>query len=397
MLSHTNTELSGILGRSPAFPKLTLQRFMSGVFQVRMETSTRDCILFLEHLIPFLTYWKSFVFELSLSALPKRWSPVLPVGEKGYVRPRGKEQLFLAPSAYTPDIVRRMKGAANYYNEIAARWPTTRFYVYTIPSKQTVFVKTFAWPDIPARLLLGCDDFNQFRALLSPNIAYDWFGSTYSPDQALSFYYNTDHHLKMPGSYDAYRQLHRLISSKKADIGKAIQCKDCFVVPSLTFRGSCSRLSGGYKAFTDNLIDCSLELPPYTSLIHGAKQGQGRNKRSEYATGKIPKERYASHHTEYFGKDHGLIEYKVDKILEKRKLLIIGDSNDNSIEPLLAAHFSRSYFVDLRHFTKDTGHRFHLDTFISQNGIEDVLFIGSDWTTILMDLSAGQLDKDRAN
>jgi hypothetical protein len=370
---------------------------MSGAFQARMETSTRDCVHFLERVIPFLTNWKSFVYELSLTILPKRWSPVLPIGEKGYVRPRGKEQLFLAPSAFTPEIVTRMKKAANYYNQIAARWPTIRFYVFTIPSKQTLFVKTGVWPDIPARFLMGCDDFNQFRALLSQNVAYDWFGRTYPPDQAIAFYYSTDHHLKMSGSYEAYRQIHHLISSRVVDIGEVVQCKKWFVVPNVIFQGSCSRLSGGYKAFSDNLVDCSFELPPYTSLTHGAKQGQGRNNRFAYANGKMPKERYASHHTEYFGKDYGLVEYAVDRISEKRKILIIGDSNDNSIEPLLAAHFSRSYFVDLRHFTKDTGKRFNLDTFIAQNGVEHVLFIGSDWTTILVDLNAGQFDQNRGN
>ena len=397
ILSPTNNELSGILGRSPSFPKPTLQSLTSGVFQTRIETSTRDCFPFLEHIIPFLTYWKSFIYEFSLAVLPKKWSPVLPVGEKGYIRPRGKEQLFLTPSRNNPEIVRKMTRAANYYNQIASRWPTIRFYVFTIPSKQTVFVETNAWPEIPARLLLGCDDFNQFGALLSQNIAYDWFGRTYPPEQTLTFYYNTDHHLTMSGSYEAYRLLHRLISTKRFDIGRVVQNKDCVVVPNIVFRGSCSRLSGGYKAFIDNLIDCSFMLSPHTSLIHGAKPGQGRNKRFEYAAGNIPRESYASHHTEYFGKDYGLIEYTVKGISEKRKLLIIGDSNDNTIEPLLAVHFSQSYFVDLRHFTKDTGQRFNLDSFIVQSGVEDVLFIGSDWTTILWNPNVGRLGQERAD
>lgn len=395
ILSNTNNELSGMLGRAPAFPKPTLQHFLSGKFQARMEKSTGDCVPFLEQMIPLLTYWKSFLYELSLTALPKKWSPVLPIGEKGYVRIRGKEQLLPTPSTYKPEIAERMRKAANYFSEIASKWPMVRFYVFAIPSKQAVFVETKAWPDIPTQLFGGCQDLNQFGTLLSKNVAYDWFGKTHPPGQALGFYYNTDHHLITPGMYEIYRQLYHLISSGGGGINEVVQCKNWFVVPNVIFRGSYSRLSGGYERATDDLMSCLFELPEYAVTVHGAKHGEGRNKRLAYETGMISKDPFFNHPAEYFGYDRGLVEYAVGKVSEQKNLLVIGDSNDNSIEPLLAAHFSRSFFVDVRHFAKDTGQRFSLDTFISQNGITDVLFIGSHWTTVLRDPDAGQDTQER--
>jgi hypothetical protein len=195
--------------------------------------------------------------------------------------------------------------------------------------------------------------------------------------------------------YEIYRQLYYLISTRGLDISKVVQCKNWFAVPNVTFRGSYSRLSGGYEKATDNLMSCLFELPEYAVTVHGTKHGEGRNKRLAYETDTIPKDRFFNHLAGYFGYDRGLVEYAVDKVSGQRNLLIIGDSNDNSIEPLLAAHFSRSYFVDVRHFARETSRRFSLDTFISQNGITDVLFIGSHWTTVLRDPDDGEDTQER--
>ncbi len=351
---------------------------------------------FLEHLIPFLTYWKSRYYELSLNVLPKSWSPVLPVGEKDYVRIRGKEQLLKTPGVYNPEIFKQMQTVANYYNKVAIKWPEVRFYVFAIPSKSQVFSEIGAWPATPTRLLEGNKVIDQFEGLLSNSVAYSWAGKSRSPVEALGFYYNTDHHLTMPGAYEVYCQLHHLIYSRGVDISQVIKCNNWFVVPNVIFRGSNSRLSGGYEEVTDKLIDCLFSIPKYNVIIHGSESSQIRNKRLEYETGKIPNGRFVNHYGEYFGEVHGLIEYEVDQVSKERNLLVIGDSFKNSIESLIAAHFYRTYFVDLRHFAKDIGHRFELDVFISQYGITDVLFIGSQ-VTIITDPEAVQYARERAD
>lgn len=397
ILSKTHSDLGGMLGRDPVFPRPSLQRFMSGLFQARMEKAAGDSLPFLEHLIPLLTHWKSFMYERFLTVLPERWSPVLPIGEKGYLRIRGREQLLPPLSIYNPETSRQLETAAGYYNEIATRWPMVRFYVFAIPSKQAVFVEKGVLPNIPTGMIRGYEDFEHFSALLSNKISYDWFGKNRPASEVLNFYYNTDHHLITPGCYEVYRQLHHLISSKGVDIGGIVPCKNWFTVPNVVFRGSYSRRSGGYEKAADSLISCLFELPDLTVTMHGMGNFHERNKRSVYESGKIPKGRFFNHPGEYFGLDHGLIEYSVSNVLENRNLLAIGDSNDNSIEPLLAAHFSRSFFVDVRHFEKETRRRFQLDTFIRQYNITDVLFIGSHWTTILRDPKAGQEVLEKAD
>jgi len=395
ILSDTSTDLSRILGRTPAFPRPTLHRFLSGTFQARMENAAGDSIPFLEQVIPFLTYWKTLFYELSLEVLPRSWSPALPVGGKDYVRIRGKEQLLRTPVIYNTEIIKQMYKAANYYNKIATRWPEVRFYVFAILAKEQVLAETRIWPAAPTQLLQGHKAVDQFKALLQNSVAYDWAGKGRPAGEVLAFYYNTDHHLTMPGAYEAYRQLHHLISARGIDIGKVVQCKKWFVVPNVVFRGSRSRRSGGYESATDKLVDGLFALPYHKVTIHGSGQGQARNKRLQYEAGDIPSGHFVNHYGEYFGGDHGLIEYVVDQVSERRNLLVIADSFKNCMEPLLAAHFSHSYFVDLRHFADDLGYSFNLDAFISENGITDVLFLGS--VTTVMGDKTGQEFQERAD
>jgi hypothetical protein len=68
--------------------------------------------------------------------------------------------------------------------------------------------------------------------------------------------------------------------------------------------------------------------------------------------------------------DYPLIHYQNPASTNDRNLLVIGDSMDNALEPLLASHYRHAYFADPRQFDEN------LDTFIKQQAIHDVVFIG---------------------
>ena len=63
------------------------------------------------------------------------------------------------------------------------------------------------------------------------------------------------------------------------------------------------------------------------------------------------------------------------------------------MEPLLASHFQHSYFVDVRHFEKDVGYKFDLDSFISQNNITDVIFLGRGDTILKVPMSNQKVEE----
>ena len=374
IFSNPDYDLTLILGHQPEFTKPTIQGFLSGISQKKMETATGDCLPFLECVIPCMTSWKSFLYEIFLDILPQGWSPVLPIGEKDYVRIRGKKRLLKVSDIYNFDMSEKMQKAADYYNRAAARFPEVRFYVFPIPYKGETFAELGAWPKMPSRVL-GVKVVEQFAALLSDNVAYDWAGKGSPPEEVIDYYYNTDHHLTMPGAYEVYCQLYHLITAKVADIGEIIRCKRFFVVPDMDFRGSDSRLSGGYEDSADAVVDGIFDPPDYNVVIYGSKNGHMRNRDYYYPGGKMPELRFFDHYGGYFGGDAGLIEYTAERVPEGRNILVIADSFDNCMEPLIAAHFHRSFFVDLRHFKDDVGYRFNLDGFILKNEITDVLFL----------------------
>lgn len=58
-------------------------------------------------------------------------------------------------------------------------------------------------------------------------------------------------------------------------------------------------------------------------------------------------------------------------------LLMIGESYDNAILKLIAAHFDRVYSVDLRSYEQDMGKPFRMAEYLREHDITKVLWIGS--------------------
>jgi hypothetical protein len=72
-------------------------------------------------------------------------------------------------------------------------------------------------------------------------------------------------------------------------------------------------------------------------------------------------------------------------------LLVIGDSHDNAMEPLLAAHFRDSYFVYPALYEKEFGRPLDLVDFSAQYHISNVIFVGSAET--LFENAAGGISE----
>ena len=62
---------------------------------------------------------------------------------------------------------------------------------------------------------------------------------------------------------------------------------------------------------------------------------------------------------------------------EKENVLIIGESFDNAILKLIASHFNKTFSVDLRYYKAYMGKDFSLSSYLTENDINKVLFIGN--------------------
>ena len=56
--------------------------------------------------------------------------------------------------------------------------------------------------------------------------------------------------------------------------------------------------------------------------------------------------------------------------------MVLVESFSNPINELIAAHFDNTYFIDLRHYEKDTGRPFDFGEFIKGKNIDQVLLTG---------------------
>lgn len=77
----------------------------------------------------------------------------------------------------------------------------------------------------------------------------------------------------------------------------------------------------------------------------------------------------------FYGGDSGEVVFDTGRT-DRENLLILGDSYDNAIIKLLAAHFSHTYAVDQRYYEAENGVPFDLSDYIKEHNITKVLVVG---------------------
>jgi len=78
----------------------------------------------------------------------------------------------------------------------------------------------------------------------------------------------------------------------------------------------------------------------------------------------------------FYGGDEGEVIFDYNNP-QAENILIFGESYDNAIIELLAAHFNKTYCVDLRAYEMDLGEKFNFNKYIENNDISKIVFIGN--------------------
>ncbi len=152
---------------------------------------------------------------------------------------------------------------------------------------------------------------------------------------------------------------------------------------SIKFYGSMAKTSN-YNVKGDNydlISDYIYDLGDYDLYVNGERV-KSYGQREGYYNNEVDNDREINHYREFFGPD------VYEKIYDFGNntgvnLLIISDSYSNCIEPVIASHFDKSYFYDLRHKPEDS---FSIHEMIEKNNIDVVLYMGS-YFDIYMDES----------
>lgn len=184
------------------------------------------------------------------------------------------------------------------------------------------------------------------------------------------YFYLTDHHWNYLGSYKAYREL-----TKAMGAGDAIE--PVGTVDVGIFSGS--RAAGtGASDYKETLRVFEFIFPKMKVYINGQEAWDYGIQDSAIATAKVSDITTIDMDYMYFyGFDNGETVFE-NANGNGKNILVIGDSFDNAILKMLASNYSKLYSVDLRYYKEYLKQDFNYDSYISNNKIDTILWIGSN-------------------
>lgn len=361
------------MGRNAAsFKAPTSVTLRTGSFQTSLESATGDRLPGLTLIVKNYRDISRIIEKLSLQFFPESWAPVLPAGGN-IIATRNYNRLLHSGLINSRDLNLRLIEKANYYNTVSNQNPSVHFFVIPIVTAENWLAESSDYYKNKTRVLNGTKSATIFGSLLSSRIKYSWIGKGLSSENALELFYKTDHHFSMRGAYYAYCEIMNTLESKGYSF-ELLFPNNWFTLPDVDFRGSFSRLAGAFDGIKDNFEDASFNLPELT--VQTSTHEDFRGDKERYLNGNIPSGLFVNHYSKYFGGNRGLVKYSCISAPE-RNILVISDSFDNSMEPLIASHYRNTYFLDLRYYKAEIGETFILSDFIFKNSICDVLFFGS--------------------
>ena len=327
------------------FPAFSASSFLDGTWQSDVEDAFSDQI-------PAAIRMKKLynIFDTG-TALPV----IRMLGQGGgYVGFRNicffEDMLVVRPVAL-PEKEDTFLAAARHIGSWQDAAPGTEFYVYYIETDRDLNLETGAKSGLydclagalalPAERVgrLRVDSFADYRRL----------------------FFKTDHHWNADGSYQGYLDLCALLGITP------LTTRGQYRVPAC-YHGTRAAGVEGVPAedFAVNLYD----YPDMTVTIpSGPIPDYGMQ--SLFVSGELESVSYGS----IFGVDCGELVFDTGR--PGKTLLVMGDSYDNAIAKPLASCFSKSFFVDLRSYEAEVGHPFDMESYLSDNGIDVVLFVGA--------------------
>jgi hypothetical protein len=355
--------LKSLLQGHPAAARTVFfEQFFNRIFQQDLEKAASDQFPLRIQAIQISKFIDRQIINLAYGFLT---DPAIPTDmQSGLYIMRDKSQIFFGPAIFDESQTQMIDARIENYASLINSYPNINFYAYYFErleySKYHPLNPYFSEADagrsflyfeenIPSDLNLGKMMFASFE------------------DHA-KYFYRTDHHWNINGILRAYYGIHNLLAENYPEISSPIIIDGFYTFQDIEFLGSLARKSL-YPIRADKFTVALYNLPPFKILENG--QEIIYNQSDQYLAGNYSTAPYTSHYIEYFGYDAALLEYVFENESD-RNLLLIGNSFDNPLQPLLAYHYHHTYSVDLR-FYED----FSLSDFLSQYDVDDILIVGS--------------------
>jgi len=335
-------------------------QFFDRSFQKKVEMATSDQFPFRFPLIHLSKAIDRKLIKLSYSPLA---DPAFPADMKsGYFITHDESRLIPGVNVYNEDVKKIIRDRIQNYQVLINEHPNQHFYIFYHQ----------LWEDSKYHPL------NRFFSGADQGQSIEYFKQN-KPDGLIlgmmmfssledfeDSYYKTDRHWNNQGIFKAYDGIYTLLSQNYPDISPPLSHQVIENFPDIEFLGSMAR-NTLYPIKGDQFEVAKYNLPPYTILRNGVRVQNGKS--SEYLRGEYSTNDYINHYSLYYGGDARILEYIFENN-SKRNLLLLGNSFNNPLKPLLAYHYHHLYSIDLRH-TKT----FSLSEFLSTHPVDDILII----------------------
>ena len=374
---------------------LTLQSFASGEFQDSLDSALADQVQLSEVLKRSYNNAKSAFMRVFLPVLmssrsvspsecnPNNYDYVALGNEEAVLF--GPEHICVRPGIFDDSAKADVDRHSANTNAIIARHPEIDFYAFYV-EKDIDIDFTTGEKQPAAEYIFDSLDIkpgNSAKFVTDSAPGFDYY------------FFMTDHHWNLRGSYLAYTQLHALMRMQgpvlepvddTEGIGANIKTKEGaskYTEFELGEFGG-SRAVGAYSQFLEKFYVYRFSFPAYALITQNGEVFDNYGNQEPYLSGEFQGDlSYAS----FYGYDAGEVVISktgdgistgdAGKAPSGRNVLIIGDSYDNALLKLIASHYDNLYSVDLRYYKAYFGADFDFDSYVAERGIGTVLFIGN--------------------
>lgn len=342
--------------------QLFSEQFVLMNFQADLESAAMDQFPFRYALIQSAKTIDRGLISAAYLFLP---DPAIPADMRSeFFITRDRSAIMFSPTIYDQGVLQQIDSRIENYAALIGAYPDIHFNVYYIERLQNT----------PYHPLDSMSDnfergryYQYFIERIPPGLVVEKFDID-SYESYFENFYHTDHHWNTLGVLSAYQEIHAMLAKNYPEISEPKVYDDFITFDDIKFQGSEARKS--FHSISEPFTVVDYDLGPYQVFENGQEVVYGGS--TEYFNHHYVLDPYFNHYEAFYGGDRALLEFVFENTPD-RNLLVIGNSYDNALLPLLASHYHHTYDVDLRYYPD-----FKMGDFLAEHPVDDVLIIGEN-------------------
>lgn len=337
----------------------SVENIMNHEFQDKFETAFQDQMIGRSK---FLILFNRIENALNyLSSRTHNDYTLYKIGKNVYKFDKGGDYLLEFPLYKNEREDENVIKASNNINELARKYNNINFYVC-----QGFRLNVVDWFDEDNDIVsYGI----QYRDLFSNNLDERIKYNAYYPanlEEYKKYFYKTDPHWNTYGSYEfGYKKIVDMLNENYHDL-TYLEPVGEYVYENYDYYGQYGRESL-YLTSPDTFIDLKFDVPNYTTIVNGKEEKYDHIQEFENGTADPTMKAYI--YSFLHGNDEKEVIFNTENN-NGRVLLSFVDSYSSPIKYLIASHFDKAIFIDLRLYPD-----FNIDEYVNEYGVTDILYL----------------------